>query len=74
MYKDKITEIESLKKQKEEIFANINKSEKEAEKQNRIQEEYLKNLEKKSNEFKVFMEQRGKAALEYVIYFVYSID
>ena len=36
MYKDKITEIESLKKQKEEIFANINKSEKEAEKQNRI--------------------------------------
>ncbi len=43
------------------------KSEQEAEKQEKLQEEYLKKLEKKSQEFKAFMEQRGKQALEYVI-------
>jgi len=36
------------------------------EKQNKAQEEYLKKLEKKSQEFKTFMEQKGKAALEHV--------
>ena len=46
----------------------MNKSKYDAEEHNRMLENYLKNLDQKKKEFDTFMKNKGKEALEFVIY------
>jgi hypothetical protein len=66
VYKDKIKEIEILKKKKEEIIASYRKSEEDADKNTIMLQNYLENLEKKKRDFDKFMTEKGKEALEHV--------
>jgi hypothetical protein len=54
-----------LKKQKSELLANFGKSESDAEKNEKMLQNYLKVLENKKTEFKNFMEYKGKEAFDY---------
>ena len=66
LYKDKLNEIESLKKDQNEFILNKYKGQKYAEKQIKIREEHIITMEQKALDFKEFMRERGKEALEYV--------
>jgi hypothetical protein len=66
MYKEKLEEIEQLKQRKEELKKNFGRSNFNAEKSERMLNDYLKTLERKNTEFKNFMEQKVKEALAHV--------
>jgi hypothetical protein len=55
-----------LKKQKEDLTRNFGKSEADAERNQKMLQNYLKVLERKKNEFNKFMDQKGKEALAHV--------
>jgi len=64
-YKKLVEEIESLETQKNKIMDQFQKSKKDNEQQNKIFLDFLETIEEKQKQFKVFMQDKGKKALEY---------
>jgi hypothetical protein len=62
-YKKLLEEIEYLKGKKEELLLSFQKSEKDANRQKYLLNEYLNQVEKKKNEFDNFMKEKGRDAL-----------